>query len=63
MARFKTVDMRPRFLPMVREQPVVPRTLEHALHVLMDTEFELIFMARCTPRQRRSRCEREASHP
>lgn len=41
MARFKPVDMSPRFLPVVLEQQIVPGTFEHALHVLIDTEFDL----------------------
>jgi len=40
MARFKPVDMSPRFLPVVLEQQIVPGTFEHALHVLIDTEFD-----------------------
>lgn len=41
MARFKPVDMSPRFLPVVLEQQIVPGTFEYALHVLIDTEFDL----------------------
>lgn len=41
MARFKPVDMSPRFLPVVLEQQIVAGTFEHALHVLIDTEFDL----------------------
>lgn len=41
MARFKPVDMSPRFLPVVLEQQITPGTFEHALHVLIDTEFDL----------------------
>ena len=41
MARFKPVDMSPRFLPVVLEQQIMPGTFEHALHVLIDTEFDL----------------------
>lgn len=41
MARFKAVDMSPRFLPVVLEQQIVPGTFEHALHILIDTEFNL----------------------
>lgn len=41
MARFKPVDMNPRFLPVVLEQQIQPGTCEHALHVLIDTEFGL----------------------
>ena len=40
MARFKPVDMGPRLLPVVLEQQIVPGTFEHALHVLIDTEFD-----------------------
>ena len=41
MARFKEVNMSPRFLPVVFEQQLIPGTFEHALHVLIDTEFDL----------------------
>ncbi|KRB93809.1 IS1182 family transposase [Noviherbaspirillum sp. Root189] len=41
MARFKPVDMNPRFLPVVLEQQIQPGTFEHVLHVLIDTEFGL----------------------
>lgn len=41
MARFKPVDMSPRFLPIVFEQQIIPGTFEHALQVLIDTEFDL----------------------
>jgi hypothetical protein len=37
MARFKPVDMSPRFLPVVLEQQIAPGTFEHALHVLTVT--------------------------
>src|ERR1700737_3900462 len=41
MARFKPVDMSPRLLPVVLEQQIVPATFEHALHVLIESEFDL----------------------
>ena len=41
MARFKVVNMSPRFLPVVLEQQLVPGTFEHALHTLIDSEFDL----------------------
>ena len=41
MARFKVVDMSPRFLPVVLEEQLVPGTFEFALHTLIDSEFEL----------------------
>ncbi|MBE0620757.1 MAG: IS1182 family transposase [Burkholderiales bacterium] len=41
MARFKVVNMSPRFLPVVLEQQLVPGTFEHALHTLIDSEFNL----------------------
>jgi len=41
MARFKAVNMSPRFLPVVLEQQLVPGTFEHALHALIDSEFDL----------------------
>jgi hypothetical protein len=34
MARFKPVDMSPRFLPIVLEQQIIPGTFDHALQVL-----------------------------
>jgi transposase len=45
MARFKPVDMSPRLLPIVLEQQIFPGTFEHALHVLIDTEFDLAPLA------------------
>ena len=45
MARFKTVDMSPRFLPVVLEQQLVPGTFEYALHALIDSEFDLSALA------------------
>jgi hypothetical protein len=41
MVRFKSVDMSPCFLPIVLEQQITPGTFEHALQVLIDTEFDL----------------------
>ena len=41
MARFKVVDMSPRFLAVVLEQQLVPGTFEYALHALIDLEFDL----------------------
>jgi len=41
MARFKVVDMSPRFLAVVLEQQLVPGTFEYALHALIDSEFDL----------------------
>lgn len=41
MARFKVVNMSPRFLPVVLEQQLVAGTFEHALHTLIDSEFDL----------------------
>ncbi len=41
MARFKVVDLSPRFLPVVLEQQLVPGTFEHALHTLIDDECDL----------------------
>ncbi len=41
MARFKVVDMSPRFLPVVLEEQLVPGTFEFALHTLIDSEFDL----------------------
>lgn len=45
MARFKTVNMNPRFLPVVLEQQLVPGTFEFALHTLIDAEFDLSALA------------------
>jgi len=45
MARFKAVDMSPRLLPVVLEQQLMPGTFEHALHTLIDSEFELSALA------------------
>ena len=45
MARFKTVNMSPRFLPVVLEQQLQPGTFEYALHTLIDTEFDLSALA------------------
>jgi transposase len=41
MARFKAVDMSPRMLPVVLEEQLIAGTFEHALHTLIDTEFDL----------------------
>ena len=45
MARFREVNMSPRFLPVVLEQQLVPGTFEHALHTLIDSEFDLAPLA------------------
>ena len=45
MARFKAVNMSPRFLPVVLEQQLVPGTFEYALHALIDSEFDLSVLA------------------
>lgn len=45
MARFKTVDISPRMLPVVLEQQLLAGTFEHALHTLVDTEFDLSELA------------------
>jgi transposase len=45
MARFKAVNMSPRFLPVVLEQQLVPGTFEFALHTLIETEFDLSVLA------------------
>jgi len=45
MARFKVIDMSPRFLPVVLEQQLVCGTFEHTLHVLIDSEFDLSALA------------------
>lgn len=41
MARFKAVNMSPRFLPVVLEQQLQPGTFEYALHELVDAECDL----------------------
>jgi transposase len=41
MARFKPIDMSPRFLPVVLEQQIMSGSFEQALHVLIDTDFDL----------------------
>jgi transposase len=45
MARFKSVNMSPRFLPVVLEQQLIPGTFEFALHSLIDSEFDLSALA------------------
>ena len=45
MARFKSVNMSPRFLPVVLEQQLIPGTFEFALHALIDSEFDLSGLA------------------
>jgi transposase len=45
MARFKTVNMSPRFLPVVLEQQLAPGIFEYALHTLIDSEFYLSALA------------------
>ena len=41
MARYKTVDRSPRFLPIVLESQLIPGSFEHALDILIDTEIDL----------------------
>ena len=41
MARYKTVDRSPRFLPIVLESQLIPGSFEHALDILVDTEIDL----------------------
>ena len=36
MARYKFVDMSPRFLPVVLEDQLVPGSFAHAVHHLVD---------------------------
>ena len=45
MARFKPFDMSPLFLPVVLEHQIIAGTFEHALHILIDTEFDLSSLA------------------
>jgi transposase len=41
MARYKTVDRSPRFVPIVLESQLIPGSFEHALDILVDTEIDL----------------------
>ena len=45
MARFKQVNMSPWFLPVVLEEQLIRGTFEHALHTLIDSEFDLTPLA------------------
>ncbi|HTS55457.1 MAG TPA: IS1182 family transposase [Burkholderiales bacterium] len=45
MARYKSVDRSPRFLPIVLESQIVAGSFEHALDVLVDTEIDLSGLA------------------
>ena len=41
MARYKTIDTSPRFLPVVLCEQLLPGTFEHALNYLLDQEVDL----------------------
>ena len=41
MARYKTIDTSPRFLPVGLSQQLLPGTFEHALNHLFDHEPDL----------------------
>jgi transposase len=41
MARYRDVDMQPKFIPVDFAKQILPGTFEHALHVLIDHELDL----------------------
>jgi hypothetical protein len=41
MARYKTIDTSPKFLPVDLSQQLLPGTFEHALNHLLDHELDL----------------------
>jgi transposase len=41
MARYRDVDMQPKFIPVDFAKQILPGTFEHALHVLIDDELDL----------------------
>ena len=41
MARYKTIDTSPKFLPVVLTEQLLPGTFEHALNHLLDHELDL----------------------
>jgi hypothetical protein len=41
MARYKAIDTSPRFLAVDLEKRLLPGSFEHAVHHLLDHEFEL----------------------
>lgn len=41
MARYKAIDTNPRFLAVDLEKQLLPGSFEHAVHHLLDYEFEL----------------------
>jgi transposase len=41
MARFRDVDMQPKFIVMDFAKQILPGTFEHALHVLINDELDL----------------------
>jgi transposase len=45
MARYKSVDRSPRFLPIVLDSQLMPGSFEHALDVLVDSEIDLSRLA------------------
>lgn len=41
MARYKTIDTSPRFLAVDLEKQLLPGSFEHAVHYLLEHEFDL----------------------
>ena len=41
MARFRDVDMQPKFIPVDFSRQILPGSFEHALHVLVDDELDM----------------------
>ena len=41
MARYKAIDTSPRFLAVDLEKQLLPGSFEHAVHHLLDHEFDL----------------------
>lgn len=41
MARYKAIDTSPRFLAVDLEKQLLPGSFEHAVHHLIDQEFDL----------------------
>jgi len=61
MARDKAIDTSPRFLAGDREKPLLPGSFEHAVHHLLEHEFDLfLFDTRCRNDQSGA-CTRESA--
>ena len=41
MARYKTIDLSPRFLAVDLEKQLIPGSFAHAVHHLLDRDFDL----------------------